>query len=180
MAWRRPFSIPETTGCTGITYFYGGVVIMSETSDLEKTMMIRELSETEAIRRLKARYFRCLDTNMWDELLDCFTADAVLAEYERNVFVEGGVAIIEMLKQGLGADHIITAHHGHNAEIEITSDTTARAIWALNDYMFNRQTNKGSRGYGYYEDAYVKEAGDWKIKSCTVTHVHKEKFIKDM
>jgi len=149
---------------------------MSGAGDSEATRMIRELSEIEAIKTLKARYFRCLDANLWDELLDCFTKDAVLAEHERNLYFEGGAQIIELLKQGLGADHVLTVHQGHNPEIELTGDTTARARWAFNDYLLNRQSNKGSRGYGSYEDEYVKTNGGWKISSCTVTHIHKEKF----
>ena len=153
---------------------------MSESMDPEARTVIRELADIETIRQLKARYFRCLDTNLWDELLDCFTEDAVLAEHERNIYVEGGKSIIELLKQGLGMDHILTVHQGHNPEIELTSDTTARARWAFNDFMLNRQSNKGSRGYGSYEDGYVKTNGGWKISSCTVTHIHKEKFITDI
>ena len=152
---------------------------MTEPTDLETGTTFRELAEIEAIRKLKARYFRCLDTKLWDEMLGCFTADAVLVEREQNIYIEGGEPIVEFLKQGLGVDHILTAHHGHNPEIELTGDATARATWALNDYLLNRQTNKGTRGYGFYQDEYVKEKGEWKIKSCTVKHVHKEKFKKE-
>jgi hypothetical protein len=152
---------------------------MSESRSTETRKRPRAPEEIEAIRKLKARYFRFLDTKLWDEMVGCFTADAVLAEHERNILVEGGTAIVEFLKQGLGLDYVVTVHHGHNAEIELTSNTTARATWALNDYLFNRQTGKGTRGYGYYEDKYVKEKGDWKIKRTTVKHVHKEKFAKE-
>jgi len=152
---------------------------MSESTGTETRKELRVLGEIEAIRKLKARYFRYLDTKLWDKMVGCFTADAVLAEHERNILVEGGTAIIEFLRQGLGVDHIVTVHHGHNAEIEIASDTTASAMWALNDYLFNRQTSKGTRGYGYYEDEYVKEKGEWKIRRTVVRHVHKEKFQKE-
>jgi len=152
---------------------------MSESASRETSEKPRALEEIEAIRKLKARYFRFLDTKLWDEMVGCFTADAVLAEHERNIFVEGGKPIVDFLKQGLGVDHIVTVHHGHNAEIEITSNTTARATWALNDYLLNRQNGKGTRGYGYYEDEYVKEKGEWKIKRTIVKHVHKEKFATE-
>jgi hypothetical protein len=152
---------------------------MPESRGTKTGERLRAPEEIEAIRKLKARYFRLLDTKLWDEMVGCFTADAVLAEHERNIFVEGGTPIVEFLKQGLGADYIVTVHHGHNAEIELTSDTTAKATWALNDYLLNRQTNKGTRGYGYYEDEYVKEKGEWKIKRTTVKHVHREKFKKE-
>jgi hypothetical protein len=152
---------------------------MPESRGTKTGERLRAPEEIEAIRKLKARYFRLLDTKLWDEMVGCFTADAVLAEHERNIFLEGGTTIVEFLKQGLGLDYVVTVHHGHNAEIELTSNTTARATWAFNDYLFNRQTSKGTRGYGYYEDEYVKEKGSWKIKRTTVKHVHKEKFARD-
>ena len=83
------------------------------------------------------------------------------------------------LKQGLGVPHVLTVHHGHNAEIDLTGDTTATGRWALNDYVLNTQTNKGTRGYGHYEDEFVKADGGWKMKKVTVAHVCKERFTKE-
>lgn len=36
------------------------------------------LLDLEAIKVLKARYFRAMDTKQWDELRSCFTQDLVL------------------------------------------------------------------------------------------------------
>ena len=38
-----------------------------------------DLQEIEAIKRLKYRYFRCIDTKAWKELEDCFSEDASCA-----------------------------------------------------------------------------------------------------
>jgi len=35
--------------------------------------------DLEAIKRLKYKYQRCIDTKQWDELRDCFTEDAAAA-----------------------------------------------------------------------------------------------------
>ena len=45
---------------------------------------IDELLAIEAIKRLKARYFRCFDTKDWEGWLDVFTDDVML-EFSVNV-----------------------------------------------------------------------------------------------
>jgi hypothetical protein len=133
---------------------------------------IKVLEEIEAIKKLKAKYWRCCDKKLWNELEECFTEDAT-ADYFPNLHFEGRKAIIQFLKDSLGPDHMITAHGGHNAEIEITSDTTARGIWALNDLVII-QPGTRMRGYGHYEDEYVKENGQWKKKSTKQTRILEE------
>ena len=44
-------------------------------------MNIDQHNDLEAIRQLKARYFRLMDTQQWRNFSDCFTAD-VFARYE--------------------------------------------------------------------------------------------------
>ena len=133
---------------------------------------IKVLEDIEAIKKLKAKYWRCCDKKLWKELEECFTEDAT-ADYFPNMHFEGREAIIQFLKDNLGPDHMITAHGGHNAEIEITSDTTARGIWALNDLVII-QPGTRMRGYGHYEDEYVKENGQWKKKSSKQTRILEE------
>jgi len=55
-------------------------------------------------------------------------------------------------------------------EIEITSSTTARGIWAMFDYL--RFPTFIFKGYGHYEEEYVKEVGGWKIKRVLLTRLH--------
>ncbi|MEM3512083.1 MAG: nuclear transport factor 2 family protein [Candidatus Jordarchaeales archaeon] len=133
---------------------------------------IRILEDIEAIKRLKAKYWRCCDKKLWDELEECFTEDAI-ADYFPNLHFEGRDAIIKFLKESLGPDYMITAHGGHNAEIEIISETEARGIWALNDLVII-QPGIRLRGYGHYEDEYVKENGRWKIKRIKQTRIIEE------
>jgi len=133
---------------------------MAEHGGLEAR--IQALEDTEAIKRLKAKYWRCMDRKLWDELPDCFAADA-MADYGPNMKFEGRGAIVKFLKDTLGGQNVITAHGGHNPEIEIISASAARATWALNDYIVI-QPNTKREGWGFYEDEYVKENGSWKIK----------------
>ena len=94
---------------------------MAELADLET--QIRVLVDIEAIKKLKAKYWRCIDKKLWDELEDCFVEDAV-ADYGKNLNFQGRKAIIQFLKDNLGSDSVITVHQGHNPEIEITSDNS--------------------------------------------------------
>jgi len=143
---------------------------MAELADLET--QIRVLGDIEAIKKLKAKYWRCIDKKLWDELEDCFVEDAV-ADYGKNLNFRGRKAIIQFLKDNLGSDSVITVHQGHNPEIEITSDTTARGIWALHDYLVF-QPNITINGWGHYEDEYVKQNGEWKKKSIKETRLREE------
>jgi len=125
---------------------------------------IKRFEDIEAIKRLKYKYLRTLDSKLWDELAECFTEDATAAYSGGRYSFQGRDAIMEFLKKGLGHT-IISMHHGHHPEIEITSDTTARGIWALKDYLIITEVNRGVRGAAFYHDKYVKVNGEWKIKS---------------
>jgi len=131
---------------------------------------IRVLEDIEAIRKLKAKYWRTIDKKLWDENLQCFTEDFVL-EASGGTRVVGGRAFVEFLKGMFDRTTIVTTHQGHQAEIEITSETTARAIWVLRDHIVDWDGKTEMRGRGHYEDEYVKENGAWKIRHTTLTYL---------
>lgn len=133
---------------------------MAERGNLEAR--IQALEDTEAIKMLKAKYWRCIDRKLWDELAECFAVDA-RADYGPNMKFESGEAIVKFLKDTLGGANVVTAHGGHNPEIKIISASAARATWALNDYVVI-QPNTKRMGWGFYEDEYVKVNASWKIK----------------
>jgi bile-acid 7alpha-dehydratase len=144
---------------------------MADLSELEKR--IRVMEDIEAIKNLKAKYFRCVDKKLWEEMETVLTEDAV-ADYGMGIeLLHGRKAIIEFLKKNLGRDSMITVHQGHNPEIEIISDTTARGIWVLNDRLII-QTIATLNGWRYYEDEYVKVNGEWKKKSTKITNILEE------
>ena len=119
-------------------------------------------ADIEAIKRVKYKYFRCLDSKLWDEMKECFTEDAT-TDYRSGTWALQGVdAIVQFLEESLL--HQNSVHQGHHPEIEITSDTTARGVWSFNDYVINRKRNRALRGAGFYHDEYVKVNGEWKIR----------------
>jgi len=123
------------------------------------------LEDIEAIKRLKYTYFRCLDQKRWEELRECFVEEATSA-YGDGVFAfTGREAIMTFLIDALARPTILTAHHGHHPEIDLTSPTTATGIWALEDTIIDVQNNVTIRGAAFYRDEYVKVQGRWKIKA---------------
>jgi hypothetical protein len=99
--------------------------------------------------------------------------DAV-ADYGMGIeLLQGTQAIIEFLKKNLGRDSMISVHQGHNPEIEITTETTAKGVWVLNDRLII-QTIATLNGWRYYEDEYVKVNGEWKKKSTKITNILEE------
>jgi hypothetical protein len=147
------------------TFIKGGIP-MAELNLNDLEMRIRVLEDIEAIRKLKSRYWRCVDRKLWDEMVECFTEDMVLSVFSK--LIQGRNQCVQFLKDGLA--QVVSAHQGHQAEIEITSEWTARAIWALNDLLLDIQPGMNYTGFGYYEDEYAKEGGNWKIKRSKVAY----------
>ena len=130
------------------------------------------MDDIEAIRRLKARYFRTMDTKDWEAMREVFTDDVVMdTSAAGGSVVSGADPFIEFLVKTLSG--AVTVHQGHMPEIELTSPTTATGIWALNDLVI---WPNGMRlvGYGHYHEMYEKIDDQWRIKKSTLTRLHAE------
>jgi uncharacterized protein (TIGR02246 family) len=130
------------------------------------------MDDLEAIRQLKARYFRLMDTKDWAAMRGVFTDDVVM-----DMTGAGGRLITGADEFMAGLQEIlagaVTVHHGHMPEIELTSATTATGIWALHDIVI---WPDGLRldGYGHYHETYEKVDGRWRIASSTLTRLHSD------
>src|SRR5262245_21263111 len=129
------------------------------------------LAEIEAIKQLKARYFRLMDTKQWDAWREIFTDDFT-AE------VHGG-AMHEPIRFGSRDEMIATnrkmltaevptVHHGHMPEITVTGPDSATGIWAMMDIV---KLGAGFRGYGHCHEEYVKRGGAWRIRRLRLTRL---------
>jgi uncharacterized protein (TIGR02246 family) len=128
------------------------------------------MDDIDAIRQLKARYFRTMDTKDWAAMRTVFADQVVVDTSEAGGgVVSGADEFMDFLRETL-AD-VVTVHHGHMPEIALTSDTTATGIWALNDILI---WPNGMRldGYGHYHETYEKVDGDWRINSSKLTRLH--------
>ena len=131
--------------------------------------------DIEAIKRLKARYFRTMDTKDWAAMHDVFAPDVVIDTTEDSApLIEGRDAFIEFIEPTLA--EVTTVHHGHMPEIEITSDTAATGIWAMEDHLW---WPEGSplvhlHGYGHYHETYVKLPEGWRIQTLKLTRLRRD------
>ena len=135
---------------------------------------IERLTAIEEIRRLKARYFRCLDTKDWDGFRDVFASDAEMdmrAEAGDRGLVHGSQAIADFVRGVVG--DVQTVHHGHMGEIALTSPTTATGIWAMEDLLrWPAGGPYGSmHGWGHYHETYAKQGDAWRIRTLTLTRL---------
>ena len=88
-----------------------------------------QLADIEEIRRLKARYFRLMDSKRWDEWRDVFTDDVEVrapADTGSDEPTRGRDTFIEATRVFI--DDVITVHHGHMSEIDVVGDTATGAI----------------------------------------------------
>jgi uncharacterized protein (TIGR02246 family) len=128
------------------------------------------MDDIEAIKQLKARYFRTLDTKDWDGYRQVFTDDVVMDTSEAGGdTIIGADAFLEYLGNALAG--ATTVHQGHMPEITLTSDTMATGTWALHDIVI---WPGGMRldGFGHYHETYVKGEDGWRIASSKLTRLH--------
>jgi hypothetical protein len=140
---------------------------------------IERLGAIEAIKQTKARYFRFIDTKDRDGLASVFSRDAVLdhTDAEMDEPVRGRDAIADFITGVLVG--VTTVHHGHMAEVEITSATTARAIFAMEDKLWWAPGGPISfmHGYGHYHEDYVLEDGAWCISLNRLTRLRVDREL---
>ena len=137
--------------------------------DIETLLAIR------SIERLKARYFRCMDTKDWAGFEAVFTPDAVMdMQEEAGDLVRGAPEIAAYVRAQVGA--VETVHHGHMPEIENTSPTTAAGVWAMEDRL--RWPPGGPiasmHGWGHYHETYECLDGEWRIATLRLTRLRRD------
>ena len=132
------------------------------------------LMEIEAIKQLKARYCRYLDTKDWTAWRGLF-ADDFLSDTSQAAgkVIRGADDFVAFTRKGVGQR--ATAHQVHAPEIELTSATTARGIWALEDVV-RLAPGVNLRGYGHYHETYEKLEGQWQITSSKLTRLREDIF----
>jgi hypothetical protein len=61
-------------------------------------------------------------------------------------------------------------------EIELTSETTASGVWALEDYNIYEDGSQ-SHGWGHYLETYEKIQGRWYIKTSSLSYLRFERSV---
>jgi hypothetical protein len=135
---------------------------------------VSDLEEFEAIKRLKYKYLRCLDTKDWPGLGETLTDDAVSAYSSGKYAFEGRDAILAFLQDALGRDTILSCHQVHHPELELESPNSATGVWALSDIVIDTQHKVTIRGAAFYSDRYVKIDGLWRIAATGYERIFEE------
>ena len=145
--------------------------------ELEKRL--HTLEDIEAIKQLHVRYVNDLTTTDWEDLLECFSRDALVeltngtargrADIEK--FFKGKIAITHIGKEGNFVVHPI---------IKVAGDK-ATGSWLLYTHFSKPHliqlppspvANAPAPDWmgGYYEMEYVREDGAWKISRLKWTN----------
>src|SRR5262245_6716503 len=91
-----------------------------------------QFTAIEQIKQVKARYFLCMDTKDWHGFEAVFAPDATV-DYtppggsKADWSASGRTNIVAFVRKIV--EPAITVHHGHMPEIDVTSPTTAQAVF---------------------------------------------------
>ena len=146
-------------------------------------MTERDLQAIEAIKQLKACYWRAVDTKdsaMLHSVLahDCLVdfRDAMGAHNEAQLWRTAERFCADTMAVTAG---VVTVHHGFPPEITVTAPDEAEAIWPFEDLVWVEGTASALpfrrfRGWGHYRDRYRKTETGWKIARTTISRLRIE------
>jgi hypothetical protein len=125
---------------------------------------MNRLEEIEAIKQLKYRYLRALDTNDWKLMAECLAENCQSWYGGGKYSFSGRDPIIRFLDEHMSGDQFLSVHQVHHPEIELTSEATAKGVWYLTDVVLDLKRGLDLFGAAFYEDEYVKRDGRWWIQ----------------
>jgi ketosteroid isomerase-like protein len=136
--------------------------------DIEKRLSI--LEDLEAIRKLHHGYILMLNNRQWDDIIDCFTEDAI-ANIGHHGLRKGKAEITELFKERIAKVNVGKARDAHfvaDPVISIDGDK-AEGHWLMYIFVSDPATNTVRYTQGRHDCEYVKVNGKWKFKSVKYT-----------
>ncbi|WP_418790281.1 nuclear transport factor 2 family protein [Phosphitispora sp. TUW77] len=134
---------------------------------------IQRLEDIEAIKYLMGTYFRCLDCKQWEELKECFAEDVKTAYSDGKLSFGNRDETIDFFRKNMPPTQL-TMHQGHTPEIDITSDTTAKAYMYLHDVLVVTDYDTGLTGGAIYTIEYKKINDKWVISFIGYNRTYEE------
>lgn len=124
-----------------------------------------DLEAIEAIKRVKYRYLRALDTKHWGDFADTLTED-IVGDYGSSLGKEHRFTnrgdLVEFMRTSMPAG-VITEHRVDHPEITIGDNDEAEGIWYLQDRVIVAEYNFMLFGAAFYRDRYRRTDDGWKI-----------------
>ena len=133
--------------------------------EMDSQAAIDEILDTEAIKRVKYRYLRALDTRRWDEFAATLTED-VVGDYGSSVdgkplrFTDRR-ELVDYLRSALPVT-VVTEHRVAHPEISVHGDA-ASGTWYLQDRVIVAEADFMLVGAAFYRDGYRRTADGWRI-----------------
>ncbi len=126
------------------------------------TRRVQTLEDIEAIKKLKARYCAGADERDEDKFVGCFTEDAVwdggnFGHYEGRAAIRDFFGTIPQVLS-------FAIHYVMNPRIEVNGDTATGAWYLLEPCTMVEGGAQAVWGVAKYEEEYVREDGEWKIR----------------
>ncbi|OBK91012.1 bile acid 7-alpha dehydratase [Mycobacterium sp. 1165178.9] len=127
-------------------------------------MTLDDLADIEAIKQVKYRYLRALDTKHWDDFTDTLAED-IKADYGPSIGNElhftNRADLVEYMRTSLPSN-VITEHRVTHPDITVDGDT-ATGSWYLQDRVMVAEFNFMLIGAAFYRDTYRRTEAGWKI-----------------
>ncbi|MBP2456000.1 nuclear transport factor 2 family protein [Mycolicibacterium lutetiense] len=126
-----------------------------------------DFESVEAIKQVKYRYLRALDTKNWDEFATTLAED-IVADYgaslgEDHRFTDRA-SLVDYMRSSLSAG-VISEHRVTHPEITMTGPDSASGIWYLQDRVIVPEHSLMLIGAAFYQDRYRRTSDGWKISA---------------
>lgn len=136
------------------------------------------------ICELKARYCRYLDTKDWARLRRVFADEVVFDGLWSTADTPD--EFVEHVAKNFAV--IRSVHHALLPEFASVSPDRVRGVWAMTDYLswpvgersylgVSLPGQWGVKGYGHYEEEYLRIAGEWKISHWRLTRLRLDPLV---
>ena len=133
---------------------------------------IEKLAIIEAVKALKARYCRLVDTKEWAAFEELFAPDATFeTPASKGVAVRGGAQIVGLIRQAIG--DAASLHLAYLPELEVIDAHNVRGVWGLETVLDARAAPGATppRSYAFSFDSYVLSNGKWLVQSVRLAPV---------
>ncbi|GAC67526.1 nuclear transport factor 2 family protein [Gordonia soli] len=120
------------------------------------------MDDVAAIKALKYRYLRTLDTKQWDLFAETLTPD-VTGDYGSSLSFTDRDTLVDFMRGSVGPG-VITEHRVDHPEIDVEGDE-ATGRWYLQDRVIVPDFSFMLFGAAFYADRYRKTADGWRISA---------------
>lgn len=118
------------------------------------------MDDLEAIKHLKYRYLRALDTKDWDTFAATLTDD-VTGDYGASLSFINRTELVDYMRASVGPA-VITEHRVDHPEIDVEGDE-ATGRWYLQDRVIVPDFSFMLFGAAFYADRYRRTEHGWRI-----------------